>query len=295
MSSCRNEKKFDFRQANAEQKKAITTTEGPVLIIAGPGTGKTFTLVKRIAYLMTEKKVAPREIMAITFTKKAAMELLTRISDEIAQYELNVNLHEMYIGTFHAVCLRLLKENAEIMQHDKGLRLLDAFEQTYLVYENLNMFNQFHGYEKHIKKSNSFWEQAAEICRYVNQLREELVDIAAMERDTDEDVRFLAKLLRRYESLLLNSNAIDFAALQTETYAMLKSNPQVLCKISNTLRYIMVDEYQDTNYIEEQLIFLLAGERENICVVGDDDQGLYRFRGATIRNILEFPNKFAQN
>lgn len=139
MSSCRNEKKFDFRQANAEQKKAITTTEGPVLIIAGPGTGKTFTLVKRIAYLMTEKKVAPREIMAITFTKKAAMELLTRISDEIAQYELNVNLHEMYIGTFHAVCLRLLKENAEIMQHDKGLRLLDAFEQTYLVYENLNM------------------------------------------------------------------------------------------------------------------------------------------------------------
>ena len=121
---------FDFGQVNKAQKEAILTTEGPVLIIAGPGTGKTYTLVKRLAYLVIEKSVKPSEIMVVTFTEKAGKELLTRISNEFIKYDLNVNINEMYIGTFHSVCLRLLKENSEYAEKDSKYRMLDAFEQT---------------------------------------------------------------------------------------------------------------------------------------------------------------------
>lgn len=123
---------------------------------------------------------------------------------------------------------------------------------------------------------------------------EELVDIDAMEADSDEDMRFLAKLVKRYKNLLEQNNVMDFSSIQTKTYDMLMKYPQILAQIQKNIRYIMVDEYQDTNYIQEQLVFLIAGNNKNICVVGDDDQGMYRFRGATIRNILEFPSKFVE-
>ena len=284
---------FDFGQVNNAQKEAILTTEGPVLIIAGPGTGKTYTLVKRLAYMVIEKSVKPSEIMVVTFTEKAGKELLTRISNEFIKYDLNVNINEMYIGTFHSVCLRLLKENSEYAEKDKGYRMLDAFEQTYLVCRNIERFNRLGGYSRHISGQGT-WKQSLEICRYVNQMMEELVDVDAMVADADEDMRFLAKLVKRYQELLEHNGAMDFSSIQTRTYNMLMQHPNVLEKIRESIRYIMVDEYQDTNYIQEQLVFLLAGDKKNICVVGDDDQGLYRFRGATIRNILEFPSRFTE-
>lgn len=283
---------FDFGQINIAQKEAVLAAEGPVLIIAGPGTGKTFTLVKRIAYLVKEKNVNSGEIMAVTFTEKAEKELLTRISNEFIDSNLNIN--EMYIGTFHSVCLRLLKEYSEYVEEDERSRMLDAFEQTYLVCRNIDTFNCLNGFSTYITTTNP-WKQAQEICRYVNQMMEELVDIDAMENDRDKDMRFLAKLVQRYKGLLVRNNVMDFSAIQTKTYDMLLKYPEVLSKIQERIRYIMVDEYQDTNYIQEQLVLMLAGERKNICVVGDDDQGLYRFRGATIRNILEFPDKFEDN
>lgn len=287
-------KYFDFGPANDAQKEAILETEGSVLMIAGPGTGKTFTLVKRIAYLVVEKDVKPSEIMVVTFTEKAGKELLTRISNEFIDYDLNLNINEMYIGTFHSVCLRLLKENSEYIDSDNKYRMLDAFEQTYLVCRNIEAFNRLGGYKKHIRSKN-VWKQSLEICRYVNQMMEELVDTDAMETDDDEDMRLLGKLVKRYQALLERNAVMDFSSIQTKTYDMLLQYPEVLKKVQESIRYIMVDEYQDTNYIQEQLVFLLAGERQNICVVGDDDQGMYRFRGATIRNILEFPNKFKEN
>ena len=283
---------FDFGLANNMQQQAIKETEGPVLMIAGPGTGKTFTLVKRLAYLVINKDVKPSEIMVVTFTEKAGKELLTRISNEFINCGMNLNTNEMYIGTFHSVCLRLLKENSEHIGNDKKCRMLDAFEQAYLVCRNIESFNRLGGYAKYIG-GRSVWKQSLEICRYVNQLMEELVDIDLMEKDADEDMRFLAKLVKRYKEILERNNAMDFSSIQTKTYDMLVNCPDVLEKIRKNIRYIMVDEYQDTNYIQEQLVFLFAGERKNICVVGDDDQGMYRFRGATIRNILEFPSKFA--
>ena len=281
---------FDFGLLNREQKEAVLCTEGPVLIIAGPGTGKTFTLVKRISYLIREKGITPGQIMVVTFTEKAGRELLTRISNELI--DLNLNINEMYIGTFHAVCLRLLKENLAYAGSNGGRdHMLDAFEQTYLVCRNIEYFNRLGGYSKYIPVQGT-WKQAQEICRLVNQLMEEMVDIDAMLDDFDEDMRFLAKLVKSYLDLLEKNRAMDFSSIQTKTYQMLIDHKEVLENIRDRIRYVMVDEYQDTNYIQEQLVFELAGNRKNICVVGDDDQGMYRFRGATIRNILEFPMKF---
>lgn len=283
---------FEYGSANSEQLQAINETEGPVLIIAGPGTGKTFTLVKRIAYLVIEKEVKPEEIMVVTFTEKAAKELLTRISNEFLNSDINININEMYIGTFHSVCLRLLKENSEYIEENKRNRMMDAFEQTYLVCRNLDSFSRFPGFSKHFPASIGAWKRALEICRYVNQIMEELVDVEAMLRDQDEDIRFLGNIVTRYKEILERNKAMDFSSIQTETFDMFIKHPEVLRRVQDSVKYIMVDEYQDTNYIQEQLMFLLAGERKNICVVGDDDQGMYRFRGATIRNILEFPDKF---
>ena len=284
---------FDFTRINDDQMKAVTATDGPVLVIAGPGTGKTFTLVKRIAYLVLEKHVAPGEIMAVTFTEKAARELLTRISDEFLALGVQININEMYIGTFHAVCLRLLKENSEYTDNDKSLRMIDAFEQLYLVCRNIELFNRLPDFSKLITAKNR-WKQAQEICRYVNQIMEELADVDALLADKDRDMQFLGKITIRYRELLERNGVMDFTSIQTRTYDMLKNCPAVLAKVQQDIRYFMVDEYQDTNYIQEQLVFLMAGDRKNICVVGDDDQGMYRFRGATIRNILEFPSKFSQ-
>ena len=278
---------FDFGNANEAQRQAICQTEGPVLVIAGPGTGKTFTVVKRLTYLVLEKNAKPSEIMVMTFTEKAAKELLTRISDEFVRLGININLHEMYIGTFHSVCLRLIKEYSEEKSAEKNCRMLDAFEQTYLVCRNIENFNSLHSYKRHIPESLGVWKQSLEICRYVNQMMEELVSVEDMAKDRDEDIRFLAKLVQRYRELLERNNLMDFSSIQTRTWQMFASNPGILSKIQQSIRYIMVDEYQDTNYIQEQLVFAMSGGRKNLFVVGDDDQGMYRFRGATIRNILE--------
>ena len=129
---------FDFGTANENQRKAIQTTEGPVLIIAGPGTGKTFTLVKRAVYLITEKHIKPENIMIATFTEKAAKEIVTRITNELIKLNINVNVNELYIGTLHSICLRLIKENLEYTRLKKNYRLLDDFEQKYFVFQNIN-------------------------------------------------------------------------------------------------------------------------------------------------------------
>ena len=124
---------FDFGNANEKQREAIQTTEGPLLLIAGPGTGKTFTLVQRAVYLILEKKVSPSEILIATFTEKAAKELVTRITDELAKRNISVNLNEMYVGTFHSICLRILKENLEHTRIKKNFRVIDQFDQQYTV------------------------------------------------------------------------------------------------------------------------------------------------------------------
>lgn len=281
---------FDFGNANDSQRKAISTTDGPVLITAGPGTGKTYTLVQRAIYLIEERGVKPEEIFIATFTEKAAKELITRITNELASRDIAINVNEMYIGTFHSLCLRIIKEHLEYTRLKKNYRLLDTFDQQYLVFRNIYKFRNISGIENVMSNSGA-WKWAQAICEFSNNLTEELVDIEKMLDDRDIEISTIARIVRIYQDMLKEENAVDFSAIQTECYRLLMQNQNILDELRNKIKYIMVDEYQDTNYIQEQIVFLI-GIHENICVVGDDDQGLYRFRGATIRNILEFPFKF---
>ena len=188
-----------------------------------------------------------------------------------------------------------MKEYSEELSGNKQSRVIDAFEQAYIVCRNIEEFCHLHGFKENIPQTKDVWKQALEICRYVNQMMEERVDVKAMSEDEDEDMRFLGKLVLRYKSLLERKNVMDFSSIQTETLEMLDRDERILQAVRDKIRYIMVDEYQDTNYIQEQLVFKLAGKTRNICVVGDDDQGMYRFRGATIRNILEFAGNFEKD
>lgn len=284
---------FNFGNANEEQKKAISTTEGPLLIIAGPGTGKTYTLVQRILYLIVEKKIKLEQIFISTFTEKAAKELVTRITDELSKHNIQVNLQDMYVGTFHSICLRLLKEYLEYTTIRKNYRLLDSFDQIYTIFQNIYRFRNIENYNVLFEGSiNGTWMQANILAEYINSISEELVPTEKLLEDSEEKIRVLAEVVNVYREILKEQNLLDFSSIQTECYKLLSNNPNVLKDVRAKIKYIMVDEYQDTNYIQEQLVFLLSNDNKNICVVGDDDQGLYRFRGATIRNILEFPQKF---
>lgn len=283
---------FDFGNANEGQRKAISAAEGPVLITAGPGTGKTYTLVQRAIYLIEECSVKPESIFIATFTEKAAKELITRITNELADRGIVANINEMYIGTFHSLCLRILKEHLEYTRLRRNYRLLDAFDQQYMVFQNIYRFRNIPEVEIALPNGGS-WKQAEAICNYVNNLSEELVTPEELMSDSDQSIAALGRMLKEYRDLLTESNLMDFSSIQIETFHLLQDNAEILEELRSKLTHIMVDEYQDTNFIQEQLVFLLAGDRKNICVVGDDDQGLYRFRGATIRNILEFPHKFA--
>jgi len=287
---------FDFGTANNNQKKAIQATEGPVLIIAGPGTGKTFTLVKRAVYLITEKNIKPENIMIATFTEKAAKELITRITNELIKLEITVNVNELYIGTIHSICLRLIKENLEFTRLKKSYRLLDEFEQQYFIFQKIKKFDEIPNielfYDKRGMKAPS-WIKAENLTYYINAVAEELITIKELSKHKSLEMQTLSLIKAKYDELMEDENALDFSSIQVIAYNLLSDNPDIYNKIQTEIQYIMIDEYQDTNYVQEQIVFLIGKEHNNICVVGDDDQGLYRFRGATIRNILEYPDKFS--
>lgn len=295
--------RFNYENANEQQKQAIKTVKGPVLIIAGPGTGKTSTLVKRIRYMITMKNIKPEEILVATFTEKAAKEIVTRVTNELIKIAPNVNLNDMYIGTFHSICLRLLGEYVEYSGLRPGYSALDEYEQQSFIFKHLSQFSsEIEDYNEMFVEipgkeyNRGKWKQAELITQYLNKYREEIVDEALWEQmleSEDVQIRSIAQMVNLYNTLLEEANSLDFCKMQCDTYKMLTRHPETLEDITNKIKYIMVDEYQDTNYIQEQIVLKLKGEEDNVCVVGDDDQGIYRFRGATISNIFNFPKHFA--
>ena len=280
-------------KANPQQLKAILATDGPVLIIAGPGSGKTFTLVERIVYLITHTGVAPESLLVVTFTDKAARELTTRISNRLAELGIQFNLNEMYLGTFHSICLRLLEDYREFTRLKRSFTLFDQFDQQYFLYQHIKDFRELSDAELVIGDDQTGrWAQSENLLKWLNKVSEEALDVSTLAAATEVEIRALATCFAKYQELLHEHNSLDFSGIQHEALKLLEQRPEVLAQLRDKLTHLMVDEYQDTNTIQERILLLLAGERRNLCVVGDDDQGLYRFRGATIRNILEFPAMF---
>ncbi|WP_213298007.1 ATP-dependent helicase [Paraburkholderia sacchari] len=280
-------------KANPQQHEAIVATDGPVLIIAGPGSGKTFTLVERIVYLITHKEVAPESLLVVTFTDKAARELTTRISNRLAELGIQFNLNEMYLGTFHSICLRLLEEYREFTRLKRSFTLFDQFDQQYFLYQHIKDFRELPDAQLVMGDDQTGrWAQSESLLKWLNKVSEEALDVTPLAAAPEPEIRALATCFAKYQGLLSEHNSLDFSGIQYEALQLLEKRPEVLAQLREKLTHLMVDEYQDTNTIQERILLLLAGERRNLCVVGDDDQGLYRFRGATIRNILEFPALF---
>lgn len=279
---------------NINQQAAINATDGPVLIIAGPGSGKTFTLVERVVNLIQNHGATPESLFVVTFTDKAARELTTRVSNRLLSLGISFNLNEMYLGTFHAICLRLLKDHREFTRLKKNFALLDQFDQQYFLYQRLNRFTEIDEIGLVIGNEKAGrWYRATQLMKWLNKVTEEALDAEALKTSDDPAIVALGNASTVYRGMLNEQNSLDFSGIQFEALRLLQQNPAVLSAVQARLTHLMVDEYQDTNTIQERLLFLLAGEKKNLCVVGDDDQGLYRFRGATIRNILEFPSNFA--
>ena len=265
------------------------------MIIAGPGSGKTFTLVERIVYLITHRNVSPENLLVVTFTEKAAQELTTRISNRLLELDIRFNLNEMYLGTFHSICLRWLEEYREFTRLKRSFTMMDQFDQQYFLYKRVGLYQEI-PFIEHIINPDSrqkTWDKTAELLKWLNVVSEEALDFRSLLTARHDEVKALGHAYQLYQQQLEEENALDFSTIQYEALKLLRSYPQVLNELRQKIQYLMVDEYQDTNTVQEQLLTLLAGENPNLCVVGDDDQGLYRFRGATIRNILQFPNKFA--
>lgn len=277
---------------NSEQLEAINAIEGPVLISAGPGTGKTATLVNRYSNMVNEHGINPENILVATFTEKAAKEIITRISYVIKNFDLN----DVYIGTFHSICLRIVRDNIAFIPHvKKNFVLMDDFDQKYFLYQRFNYdFCRLPHFSCLDFGNRGIWEKVSILADWLNGIAEEQVRVE--ELLASDSVRYIAlgEAKKLYDELLEEQNRLDFATIQATAYNLLASNDNILKHYQELFQYLMIDEYQDTNSIQERLIFLLSATN-NICVVGDDDQAMYRFRGATIKNILDFKNRFPEN
>ncbi len=275
------------------QKAVVIDTEGPVLVVAGPGAGKTSTMVKRISYLVQVRGVPPEQIMVATYTRKAAKELLTRISNEFSGMEHPVNVDKMLIGTFHSLCQRLLSDYAD-RAGMKNFTVLEEFDQLFMVeygrqFGDLRQADLFKTPYGHPIKGAKY---AGRFVTCANTLSEECVATGDLASCKKAGAAELARFVEQYRCELVQRNQIDYAGLQVRLLDLLRNDPQVLAELREKISYIIVDEYQDANFIQEQIVLLLAGSAQNVCVVGDDDQSLYRFRGATVQNILQFESNF---
>ncbi|MEI6386872.1 MAG: ATP-dependent DNA helicase [Spirochaetota bacterium] len=282
----------DSQHLNTQQRAAAEAIEGPLLIIAGPGSGKTKTLVERIVHLIVDKGVQSENIFVSTFTEKAAKELITRVSSRAAELGADINLSEMYIGTLHSIFLRIIEEHRSKTSLLRNYRVLDNFEQRYLIHRGLAGYQAIDGYGSLVEVRAGRWDQAEDIAGLVNKAAEEDLQEVRLIAGSSAILAVLGQMMRLYRARLREENALDFSTIQSTTWRLIQEHPEVLEALQARIQYLMIDEYQDTNAVQERILLALATPANRICVVGDDDQSLYRFRGATVRNILEFQRNF---
>lgn len=269
---------MDYLQnLNPNQRLAVTTVEGPLLVIAGAGSGKTRVLTMRIAHLINEHQVPPYAIAAVTFTNKAAQEMRERVEGLVGPRSA-----EVFMGTFHSLCVRILRVEVTHSGYQPNFQIFDQADQLSVLKECL-------------KELNLDPKQVApkQILASIGKAKDELITPEQYPvSGGDFWAQTVSRVYEKYQEKLQRSNALDFDDLIMATVKMFQKHPDVLRKYQQRFRYILVDEYQDTNMAQYMLVRMLAQERGNICVVGDEDQSIYAFRGADIRNILEFEKDF---
>lgn len=263
---------------NPMQQEAVFCTEGPLLVLAGAGSGKTRVLTHRIAYLIEEKEVNPWNIMAITFTNKAAGEMRERV-DKLVSF----GSESVWVSTFHSSCVRMLRRFIENLGYSTNFTIYDADDQKTLMRQIL---------KKADVDPKQFRDRA--VLTAISNAKNELISPEEFKLNAQGDYRErkVAELYQMYQDELKKNNALDFDDLIFKTVDLLRTSPDVREYYQERFKYVMVDEYQDTNTAQFQLISLLAGKYKNLCVVGDDDQSIYKFRGANISNILDFEKEF---
>lgn len=263
---------------NDKQQEAVYHTDGPLLILAGAGSGKTRVLTHRIAYLIEEKGINPWNILAITFTNKAAGEMRERV-DKLVGF----GSESVWVSTFHSMCVRILRRHIELLGFDTNFTIYDADDQKTLMRDVCRLL----GIDTKQLRERT-------LLGVISHAKNELISTEEFRLQAGGDYMLLkqAQVYEEYEKQLRSNNALDFDDLLVKTVQLFHTNKDVLAYYQNRFRYIMVDEYQDTNTVQFELVRLLASEYRNLCVVGDDDQSIYKFRGANIKNILNFEEFF---
>ncbi len=268
-----------YETLNPMQQEAVYHTEGPLLILAGAGSGKTRVLTHRIAYLIDEKGVNPWNILAITFTNKAAGEMRERVDDIVG-----FGSEQIWVSTFHSACVRILRRFADFLGYERNFVIYDTDDSKSVIKEickRLNIDTKIHK------------ERA--LLSAISAAKNEMISASeyGLNAAGDFGKQRIAEVYREYEKVLLKNNAMDFDDLLVKTVEVLRNHEDARNYYQERFKYIMVDEYQDTNTVQFRLVSLLAGKYRNLCVVGDDDQSIYKFRGANIYNILNFEKEFS--
>lgn len=269
---------------NEEQKQAVLSTEGPVLVLAGAGSGKTKALTHRLAYLMREKKVSPYNILAVTFTNKAAREMADRVNSLLRGF---VNPDQLisrlpWLGTFHSVCVRILRREADYIGFSRSFTIYDEGDRMSVIKRLMKDLNID---PKHFNPNS--------IGYFISGAKNELIDATGYKKYINSPFeQMTSRVYERYEKYLREVNAMDFDDLIMQCVVLFQQNPQILEKYQKLFRYIMIDEYQDTNQAQYVWVKLLAEKYKNIMVVGDDYQSIYSWRGANFRNILNFERDY---
>ena len=274
-----NDLKQQFSFMNQMQQQAVFATEGPLLILAGAGSGKTTVLVNRISYILRSGLCKPWNILAITFTNKAAGELKERICNTVPEGGADI-----WAATFHSTCARILRRYGDRLGYSSHFTVYATDDQKRLVKE---IMKQLQIDEKQLPVRSVLSE--------ISKAKDKMLTPQQMKKDAEYDSRkvFVAKIYEIYQSRLKTADAMDFDDLLCKAVELFEQEPEILGFYQNQFKYIMVDEYQDTNKVQYRFVSMLAQKYGNICVVGDDDQSIYKFRGATIENILSFEKTFS--
>ena len=278
-----------YPDLDAAKLEIIAHDEGPLLVIAGPGSGKTYSLVLRTINLLLSGRASPAELIVCTFTEKAAFELRDRISEAARRVGYSGDLSEMHVSTIHGLCNRILLEFRHHTALGAGYETLDELTELLFLFDHFGEIVD--GDSPYLGKWTTKWRAIEGMRDYFDKITEELVDSDSLKASADPFVGAIGAAYERYRTKLFEQNRVDFAHLQALVHQLL-SDTEIGATVASRFRYVLVDEYQDTNFVQERVLTKLASVTRNLCVVGDEDQSLYRFRGATVRNILEFPKNF---